>query len=47
MDQMRRCLCTLPVSDRFVTDVWILGATEPTIEYVGYATNAATLSASL
>jgi hypothetical protein len=36
----------LPASDRSVTDVRILGATELTIEYFGYATNLATLSAS-
>ncbi len=39
-------LLWLPASDRSVTDVRILGATELTIEYFGYATNVATLSAS-
>ena len=36
----------LPVSDRSVTDARIIGATELTIEYFDYSTNAATLSAS-
>jgi hypothetical protein len=36
----------LPASDRSVTDVRILGATELTIEYFDYATNVATFSAS-
>jgi len=36
----------LPESDRSVTDARIIGATELTIDYFDYATNAATLSAS-
>jgi hypothetical protein len=36
----------LPASDLSVTDVRILGATELTIEYFGYETGVATLSAS-
>jgi hypothetical protein len=35
-----------PVSDRSVTDVRILGATEVTIEYFDYSPNATTLSVS-
>jgi hypothetical protein len=35
-----------PISDRSVTDVRILGATEVTIEYFDYSPNATTLSAS-
>jgi negative regulator of sigma E activity len=35
-----------PVSDRSVTDVRMLGATEVTIEYFDYSANVATLSAS-
>jgi MucB/RseB family protein len=35
-----------PVSDRSVTDVRMLGATEVTIEYFDYSPNVATLSAS-
>ena len=38
-------LLWLPVSDRSVTDARIVGATELTIEYFDYATDAATLSA--